>query len=120
MKYTLKKTTLLLSLLLPVFACSADYLTFDSVIEFQSGRYGDNKTSIISGTELNTGNNISLELINNSDHYSGTVQAICSPIVLTMMEKPGRYYLRAYFTYNSYYGKNAIDSCILGLISPPA
>ncbi len=107
-----KNLILVFSLMLPSIFCLADTtVVFDTITSFKSA--ASYSTSSISGIEKDTTNSItaSFQGVGNSDGKS--VAAVCTPLVLTAMEKVGRYYLHV--TYGSTY----ITSCMLELKALP-
>ena len=78
---------------------SAKTVVFDTVTSYQSGKDSSNSYpytsySVISGIEKDTGLEVSAQFGSYTYQHSGNgVAQICTPSVITSMEKPGRYYL---------------------------
>jgi len=87
-------------------------VVFDTVTSYRSAY--SNAPSNISGIEKDTGDTILTTFKHNYGDYKGAVQAICTPLVLTAMEKPGRYYL-----YVALDDDNDINYCTLQLKTEP-
>jgi len=124
MKKTIKNLTLAISLMLPALFCYADYtIAFDTITSFKSGKVGSSSNaapnSSITGIEKDTGNTRTAIFGSQGNDYTGlTVGSICTPLVLTAMEKPGRYYLHVSWSTaaNSY---KQVTYCMLELKGQP-
>jgi len=118
-----KSIALIVSLMLPAVFCVAATATtkvFDSITSYKSAKAGSSPgwiASHISGIEKDTGNLITANFNNHKSDYNGlNVQSICTPLVLTAIEKPGRYYLSVSWDPENH---NYIDFCMLELKSQP-
>ncbi len=109
-----KKIVFGISLMLSTAVCAAETIVaFDTVTAYKVGSVYE--ASTIYGIEANTGNSIQVTIKGHAD--SGrSVPSICSPSVLTTMEKPGRYELHV-----SYQEVNAlhVNYCTLILKVQP-
>ena len=103
--------TLAISLILPAMYSAADTVVFDTITHFKAANYSTTNTSFrpfIIGVEKDSGNTITRVLGGSSE------LALCIPLILTAMEKPGRYYLNVTEVdqFSQFY-------CMLELKTPP-
>ncbi len=108
MNITFKYLALAISLLLPAMFSSAAEITmrFETVTSFKIG-YGGEGAAII-GTEKYTGVSLAWE-------FTDTIEPFCAPLIMTVMEKPGRYYLHV----TTYSGNSDVANCYLELKPQP-
>jgi hypothetical protein len=116
---SIKNLILATSLILPAMFSFAETMVFDTVSLYRSAAYGD--TSILTGTEKDTGGGLrALFRTYGDDSYSRSVSSVCTPLILTMMEKPGRYYLHVTWQDNTNASYRYIRFCDLELRAEPA
>lgn len=115
MNKPLKKIALTISLLLSTAICIADTtMVFDTITSYKvSKAYA---LSSISGIEKDSGNSITANFSGARD-TGDTVSAICTPLVLTAMEKSGRYFLHVSWSTSDSYKR--VQYCTLELKSLP-
>lgn len=119
MNQTIKNLTLAISLMLPAMFSYATSMIFETVTSSVSGKSSDQTYAYnrVSGIEKDTGNTITATFGHGSGSYN-TSQQICGPLVLTAMEKPGRYYLIVFWDENNLYQQ--IIQCELRLKIEPS
>lgn len=88
---SIKQTILMTSLMLSAMLSNAETKIFDTITMFSSGASWTN--SSISGTEKDSGNSITATFEGLGNKAGQSVGSVCTPLILTAMEKPGRYYL---------------------------
>ena len=108
----IKNIVLAISLILTSMSSTASTKVFDTVTWFKVSASGTN--SHIQGIEKNTGSFITASFQGTGLQEGKSVGSICTPLVLTVIEKPGRYYLHV--TMNSI---NQLEACMLELKSQP-
>lgn len=120
MEKLIRKIVLAVALVASAGMCSATTMVFDTVTAYQAGKdYTYNYTnhivhSKIIGIEKDTAAEIEAVFGSNSTSHSGNAApSICTPSVITAMEKPGRYYLHVTWDENDDYKQ--VTSCMLEL-----
>lgn len=115
MNNQLKNLALAISLILPAAMSVADTtMVFDTITLYKVGIADDRST--ISGIEKDSGNNITAHFRGARDTGS-SVSSICTPQVLTAMEKSGRYFLHVSWDESTYI--NRLAFCMLELKPQP-
>ncbi len=120
MNIKFKHLALGVSLLFPVAFCAADTtVVFDTVTGYTPTMNGIGIGSI-RGVEKDTGADITATFgrANRSTAEARSVQAFCPALILTAMEKPGRYYLSILYRLDDF-GLEAIVNCSLDLKLAP-
>lgn len=110
--------------LVPAFSM-AETMIFDTVTSYKSGKYNSStadRNMSITGVEKDTGDTITAVFGYKNSNYNGSdANSICTPSVITAMEKPGRYYLHVSWdndddTYTHY---DQVRYCMLELKAIP-
>jgi len=107
----IKNTILIISLMLTPILSIAETKVFDTITMFTSSASWSN--SSINGIEKNTGSSITATFLGTGNSAGKSVGSICTPLIITAMEKPGRYYLHVTWT-------STLASCALELKPQPS
>ncbi len=113
MAYLFRSSTLAISLMLTSAYCTADSVTFDAITSYSSTNAFS--LSSISGIEKDTGNSVTANFSGRRES-GDTVASICTSLVITAMEKPGRYYMLVSWIPDNF---STLSSCKLELKSLP-